>query len=183
MRKRLLGESREFYQTVADIAAVADKGASMVCSMGSQKKMPFSLDDFHFVPAQIAKIPLNTSEQVNTSVTIGPAAKKPLTVSSPIMLSAMSYGAVSQKVRLILTKTAAALNLAVNTGEDIVIPEIEAAAKNLIVQYSTVRTGVTEEILKKCAAVEIRFGQGAYPGGEACCLRRRYRLKRRSCGG
>jgi glutamate synthase domain-containing protein 2 len=35
------------------------------------------------------------------------------------------------------------------------------------VQYATGRFGLTEEILKKAAAVEIRFGQGAYPGWES----------------
>ena len=32
-------------------------------------------------------------------------------------------------------------------------------------QYSTTRYGITEETLKECLAIEIRFGQGAYPGG------------------
>ena len=85
-------------------------------------------------------------------------------VSSPIMFSAMSYGAVTEKVRTILAKVALNLNLGLNSGEDIVLPEIETASPNLIVQYSTVRLGITDEILKKCSAVEIRFGQGAYPG-------------------
>ena len=71
MRKRLLGESREFYRKVEDIINIAEKGRSTVCSMGSQKKMPFSLDDLHFVPAQIAKFPLNEDEPVNMKVTIG----------------------------------------------------------------------------------------------------------------
>ena len=111
MRKKFLGENTEFYRTVASISDVADKGVSALVSMGSQKKMPFSLDDLHFIPAQIAKIPLNLDEPVNTKVTIGPQAKKPMQVSSPIMFSAMSYGAVTEKVRTILAKVAVNLNL------------------------------------------------------------------------
>jgi len=45
--------------------------------------------------------------------------------------------------------------------------ELDVASKHLIVQYATGRFGITEEILKKAAAVEIRFGQGAYPGWES----------------
>jgi glutamate synthase domain-containing protein 2 len=101
---------------------------------------------------------------VNTALIIGPHAKKPLKLSSRIIFSAMSYGAVTKNVRLVLTKVATELNMAINTGEDIALPEIELSAQNLIVQYSTVRLGITEDILKKCSAVEIRFGQGAYPG-------------------
>lgn len=164
MRKKLQHENLQFYRKMEEINNISEKGVSTVGSMGSQKKMPFSLDDLHFIPAQISKIPLNSDEQVNTALIIGKQAKKPLKLSSHIIFSAMSYGAVTKNVRLILTKVATELNLAINTGEDIVFPEIELAAPNLIVQYSTIRLGITDEILKKCSAVEIRFGQGAYPG-------------------
>jgi glutamate synthase domain-containing protein 2 len=150
---------------MVEISNVANKGTSALCSMGSQKEMPFSLDDFHFVPAQISKTPLNESQKVNMEVVIGPEAKRPLTVSSPIMFSGMSYGAVSKNVRLVLARVASNLKIGSNSGEDIVLPEeLEIASKQLIAQYSTGRHGTTEEILKKCSAVEIRFDQGAYPG-------------------
>jgi glutamate synthase domain-containing protein 2 len=165
MRNKFLGEDEESYRTMTNISEIADKGESIPCSMGSQKKMPFSLDDIHFLPAQISKIPLNADETVNIEVVIGPDAKKPLRVSSPIMFGGMSYGAVSLKVRLILARVASNLQLGLNSGEDVILPEeFEIASKYLIVQYSTLRYGITEAILKKCSAVEIRFGQGAYPG-------------------
>ena len=165
MRKKALDEEEDPYRKMVEISNAADKGTSALCSMGSQKEMPFSLDDFHFVPAQISKTPLNESQKVNMEVVIGPEAKRPLTVSSPIMFSGMSYGAVSKNVRLVLARVASNLKIGSNSGEDIVLPEeLEIASKQLIVQYSTGRHGTTEEILKKCSAVEIRFGQGAYPG-------------------
>jgi glutamate synthase domain-containing protein 2 len=166
MKKDL--EKEESYSAMGDIENIADKGTSTMCSMGSLKKMRFSLSDLHFVPAQIFKIPLNRSEEVNTEVVIGPKAKKPLKVSSPIMFGGMSYGTVSKNVRLVLAKVAANLKIGVNSGEDFVLPEeLDVASKHLIVQYATGRFGLTEEILKKAAAVEIRFGQGAYPGWES----------------
>lgn len=165
MRKKALDEEEGSYRTMVHINNVADKGTSMLGSMGSQKKTPFSLDDFHFIPAQICKMPLNESEQVKMEVVIGPEAKKPLKVSSPIMFAGMSYGAVSKNVRLVLARVASNLNIGSNSGEDIVLQEeLDIASKQLIVQYSTDRYGTTEEILKKCSAAEIRFGQGAYPG-------------------
>ncbi len=168
MIKKGLDEKEEIYSKMTEITNVADKGVSMLCSMGSPKKMPFSLDDLHFVPAQVSKIPLNTNEEVNIKTVIGPEAKKPLKVSSPIMFSGMSYGAVSKNVRMVLAKVASKLNLGINSGEDIVLPEeLDIASKNLIVQYSTGRLRITEEILKKSSGVEIRFGQGAFPGWES----------------
>jgi len=77
----------------------------------------------------------------------------------------MSYGAESKNVRLVLARVASNLKIGLISGEYIVLPEeMEIAQKWLIVQYSTIRYGITEETLKKCSAVEIRFGQGAYPG-------------------
>ncbi len=165
MRKKGLDEKEGSYQKMVDIANAADKGTSTLCSMGSTKQLPFSFDDLHFVPAQIFKMPLNENEKVNMEVVIGPEAKKPLEVSSPIMFSGMSYGSVSKNVRLILARVASNLKIGLNSGEDIVLPEeLSLASKQLIAQYSTGRHGPTEEILRKCSAVEIRLGQGAYPG-------------------
>lgn len=150
---------------MAGINVMADRGASIMCSMGSPKKMPFSLDDLHFVPAQISRVPLNENQEVNLEVIVGPGARKPLKVSSPIMFGGMSYGTVSKNVRLVLARVASNLKIGVNSGEDIVLPdELDIAPKQLIAQYATGRHGTTQEMLKRCAAVEIRFGQGAYPG-------------------
>ena len=168
MTKKGLDEREEFYSKTVEISNVANKGESIMCSMGTLKKMPFSLDDLHFVPAQVFKIPLNSNEEVSIKAVIGPEAKKPLKVSSPILFSGMSYGAVSKNVRLVLAKVASKLNLGLNSGEDIVLPEeLDIASKNLVVQYSTGRFSTTEQTLKKSSAVEIRFGQGAYPGWES----------------
>jgi glutamate synthase domain-containing protein 2 len=166
MSKNGMDEKGKF-SSITEISYVADKQKSMLCSMGSLKKMPFSFKDYHFVPAQVFKIPLNTTDEVSTKVVIGPDAKKPLKVSSPIMFSGMSYGAVSRNVRIVLAKVASQLNLGLNDGEDFILPEeLDLASKNIIMQYSS---GIrkTEEVLKKSSAVEIRFGQGAYPGWES----------------
>ena len=100
MRKKFLDEDEESYRNMVAISDMADKGASILCSMGSQKKMVFSLDDLHFLPAQISKIPLNADDAVNTEIAIGPEAKKPLIVSSPIIFGGMSYWGCIQKCKV-----------------------------------------------------------------------------------
>jgi glutamate synthase domain-containing protein 2 len=165
MRKKKKDEDPVSYQKMVDIKTMAETGKSVVRSMGSPKKIPFSFDDLHFVPAQISKIPLNKEQNVKISVSIGPKAKKPLNVSSPILISGMSYGAVSGKTRAVISNTAKNLNIGFNSGEGgVTNEEMEVASSQLIVQYSTGRFGLTKNILKKASAVEIRFGQGAYPG-------------------
>lgn len=165
MRKKKSREDDSFYQTVSEIKEAAYTGKSIVKSMGTLKKMPFSFDELHFIPAQIHKIPLNKEESVKTEVVIGPSSKKPLKVSSPIMISGMSFGAVSKNVRTVISKTAKEMKIAFNSGEGgILKDELEIASEYMIGQYATGRFGVGEGVLKKVAAVEIRFGQGAYPG-------------------
>lgn len=165
MRKKGKKEDEEFYRTVAGIKEIASTGESIVSSMGSLKKMPFSLDDIHFVPAQVFKIPLNKEEDVRTEVVIGPAAKRPLKVSSPVMISGMSFGAVSRNVRMVIAKTAKKMRIGFNSGEGGILPEeLAITTATMIGQYATGRFGMSEGVLKKMAAIEIRFGQGAYPG-------------------
>jgi len=165
MRKKQNQEDPEFYQTVADIKNIAAGGHSIVRSMGSQKKLPFSFEDLNFIPAQVSKIPLNKEDKVNTAVVIGPKSQKPLKVTSPILISGLSFGAVSKNVKLVIAEVSTKLGIAYNSGEGGVLEE-ELAKKpeHLIGQYSTGRFGISENLIKKFAAAEIRFGQGAYPG-------------------
>jgi glutamate synthase domain-containing protein 2 len=164
MRKKSSQEDPEFYQSIADIKDVAQNAHSIVRSMGSLKRLSCSLNDLHFIPAQVHRIPLNKEEAVNTSIVIGPSAKKPLKVASPILISAMSFGATSKNVKLAISQAVSAMKTAYNSGEGGILPEELANASNIIGQYATGRFGINEEIIKKVAAVEIRFGQGAYPG-------------------
>lgn len=165
IRKKKSEENPSFYSTVADIKTIASTGKSTVRSMGSLKEMPYTFSDLHFIPAQVQKIPKNLEEKVNTEVVIGPSAKKPLIIESPIMISGMSFGAVSKNVRTVISHVAKEQKIAFNSGEGgILEDELKVASKYMIGQYATGRFGVTEDRLKRVAAIEIRFGQGAYPG-------------------
>jgi glutamate synthase domain-containing protein 2 len=164
MRKQKPQEDCDFYRGVYDIKEVAATGESIIRAMGSRKRMPFSLDDLHFLPAQVWKIPVNKEDPVNTGITLGPQAEKPLTAPIPILISGLSFGAVSRNVRICIAHAASAERFLFNSGEGGVLEEELFASDRLIVQYSTGRFGITEELLRRTAAVEIRFGQGAYPG-------------------
>jgi len=164
MRKKRSDEENSRYQKVVDIKDQSAAGKSVIGSMGSLKKLPFSLDDLYFIPAQLMRIPLNITDSVETGVVIGKSAKKPLKLSSPIMISGLSFGAVSKSTKSVISRTAEKLNVGFNSGEGGVLDEELSRSETMIVQYSTGRFGVEEELLKNAAAIEIRFGQGAYPG-------------------
>jgi glutamate synthase domain-containing protein 2 len=165
MRKKKKDEDLASYQKIVDIKNMAQSGKSVVRSMGSIKEMPFSLDDLHFIPAQIHKIPLNEDEDVKTDINIGKLSKKPLKLNSPILISGMSFGAVSIKTREVIAAATKNLNIGFNSGEGGVLKEeLEMGSSHIIIQYSTGRFALDENTLKKASAIEIRFGQGAYPG-------------------
>ena len=165
MRKKRSDEEDSQYQSMVDIKDSSAANKSVVASMGSLKKLPFSLDDLYFLPAQVKRIPLNREENVNTELVIGEDAKKPLKISSPIMISGLSFGAVSRNTKLVILKTAKKLNIGFNSGEGGVLDEeVDNSPETLILQYSTGRFGVDDKLLKNASAIEIRFGQGAYPG-------------------
>ena len=165
IRKKGENEDLTAYQTMVSIRELAETGMSRIISMGSQKSLPFSFKDLKFIPAQVSRIPLEREDSVNMSVILGPSAAKPLKLASPIMISGMSYGATSKNVRLIISKVAADLNIAYSSGEGgILEEEYQNAPHHLIGQYATDRGDIQLDLLRILAAVEIRFGQGAYPG-------------------
>jgi len=167
-RKRKNDEEISFYNKMLYIKQIAESGKSIISSMGSQKFIPFSFDQIHFIPAQIHKIPLERDDFVNTEIIIGKSSKNPLRLSSPIMLTGMSLGAVSKNLKLVFAKTASLLKIAFNSGEGgILDEELDIAGSFLIGQYCTVDNKVDLERLNRVAAIEIRFGQGAYPGWES----------------
>ena len=124
-----------------------------------------SFDDLVFVPAQLAKKPVDYyREKISSKMIVGKNSKKPIELETPIIFGAMSFGAVSRETKIVLSKASTLAGTLENTGEGGVLPEEREFSKFLIVQYSTGRFGITEEILKKADAIEIKIGQSAKPG-------------------
>jgi len=124
-----------------------------------------SFDDLVFIPAQLAKRPVDYfREPIETKTVIGSRAKRPLVLSMPIMAAAMSFGALSKEAKIAVAKATAHVGTSDNTGEGGMLPEERKAAKLLIAQYSTARFGVDNEYLMAADAIEVKIGQGAKPG-------------------
>jgi glutamate synthase domain-containing protein 2 len=124
-----------------------------------------SFDDLVFVPAQLAKRPVDYfKEKISSTTIIGKRSKKPIKLETPIIIAAMSFGALSKEAKIALAKASTIARTIANTGEGGVLPEEREFAKYLIVQYSTGRFGISEDILKKADVIEIKIGQGAKPG-------------------
>lgn len=145
------------------IHQIAETGHSLVEPMGSRHPR-VSWNDVLICGAQLAKLPLNENEPVDTRVTIGPAARKPLEIEIPVYVTHMSFGALSREVKIALAKGSASVKTAMCSGEGGVLPDSLANSYKYIFEYVPNRYSVTEELLKTVDAVEIKIGQSAKPG-------------------
>ena len=116
-------------------------------------------------PTQLFSLPTHDNTPVNTGITIGKRAKKPLKLSMPIMITGMSYGgSLSLKAKVTLAKGASLVGTSTNTGESALSDEERDAAKYLIGQYNRGEWMNTEEQLSRLDAIEVQLGQGAWGG-------------------
>jgi glutamate synthase domain-containing protein 2 len=159
----LIRNSDQTETLMADIHMMAETGQSVLEPM--KTKLPvISWDDILIKGAQLAKIPLNHEDPVSAQTVIGPKAKKPLRIESPIYVSHMSFGALSKEAKLALAKGSAAAKTAMCSGEGGIIPESMESAYKYIFEYVPNKYSVTDENLKRADAIELKIGQSAKPG-------------------
>jgi glutamate synthase domain-containing protein 2 len=85
-------------------------------------------------------------------------------LETPIMFSAMSYGAISLNIQTSLARAATELGTLWNTGEGGLHPSLARYGANTVVQVASGRFGVNADYLRAARIVEIKIGQGAKPG-------------------
>lgn len=151
-------------QNIVEANLRSELGKAIKRPLGSPKKFPdFEQVMFNF--AQLHRLPTNERQDINTSVVIGPYAKKPLYIKMPIMISGMAYGlALSAKTKIALAKGTSKAGTATNSGEGAFLPAERKAADKLIIQYGRGEWNKSEHVFKQADAVEIHLGQGAGGG-------------------
>ena len=155
--------SDELEEQMADIHAMAETGESILEPMRTKRPV-ISWDDILIRGAQLARLPLNENEQVVTETIIGPNAKKPMVLQTPLYISHMSFGALSKEVKIALAKGSAKVQTAMCSGEGGILPESLESSYKYIFEYVPNQYSVTEENLKRVDAIEIKIGQSSKPG-------------------
>ena len=155
--------SDDFETHMADIHTMATTGRSIIEPMRTRKRS-VSWDDILVKGAQLASVPLNDDEPVATETIIGPGARRPLVISTPVYVSHMSFGALSREVQIALAKGSAAVQTAVCAGEGGILEEAFQNAFKYIFEYVPNQYSVTDENLARVDAIEIKIGQAAKPG-------------------
>ncbi|WP_372806539.1 glutamate synthase-related protein [Pontiella sp.] len=146
-----------------DIHEMAVTGHSVYEPM--RTKLPVvSWDDILLKGAQLNPMPLAHDAAVNTKTVIGATAAKPMELETPLMVSHMSYGALSKEAKMALAKGSGLVGAAMCSGEGGILPESRALAHKYIFEYVPNQYSVNEENLKRADAIEIKIGQSAKPG-------------------
>lgn len=162
-----LGEWRrfadEFEQNMQYIQAMAETGQPVVEPMRTRKPV-VSWDDILIKGAQLARFPLDKDAPVMLQTTIGPAAKQPLTIETPVYITHMSFGALSREVKIALARGSAAVQTAMCSGEGGILKDSMEASYRYIFEYVPNKYSVSDENLKAADAIEIKFGQSVKPG-------------------
>ncbi|MDA1188762.1 MAG: FMN-binding glutamate synthase family protein [Chloroflexi bacterium] len=162
----LIRES-SFYspEIIEDIQVKARLGRYRIRGFGTLRDLP-SFKDLTFVTSGMSRVPLEGyREKCFTDTTLGTRhAKKPLQLKIPIMITGMSYGALSRNAKIALGKAATRIGTSTTTGDGGMLPAEREASNQLIYQVLPSRYGYDADHLRMANAMEIVLGQGAKPG-------------------
>jgi len=152
------------------IQTLARDGLSKVGHHGTVSAMGIALtelprwDDIQILTAQMATKPLDDHADVDTSVVIGPRAKKPLKLTIPLFVSDMSYGALSEEAKVSLSIGAEMAGTGICSGEGGMLPEEKEANSRYFYELASGRFGWALEKAASCQAFHFKGGQGAKTG-------------------
>jgi len=133
-------------------------------SMGVKRDTLPMWDDIQYLPAQLATRPLFDDDEVDVSLTIGPAAKKPLKLDIPILVSDMSFGALSKEAKIALARGAELAGTGICSGEGGMLKEENQENSKYFYEYASGKFGFTWQKLQKVQAFHFKGGQGAKTG-------------------
>ena len=152
-------------RTVEEIVTKSEIGRYRVRGYGAFRELP-TFDDlaFRFDPGVIGELH-DVRQRCNLQTSLGGKfGGRPLSLSMPIMIAPMSYGATSKNCKVALARASALVGTATNTGEGGMVPEEREAAALMIYQCLPGRFGFSPHDMQRADTIEIYISQGAKPG-------------------
>jgi glutamate synthase domain-containing protein 2 len=152
------------------IQMLARDGLSKVGHHGSVSAMGVPLtelprwDDIQLLTAQLARKPLLDDVAVGTEVVIGPNARKPLRLQIPLLVSDMSFGALSEEAKVALATGAELVGTGICSGEGGMLPPEREANSRYFYELASARFGWSLDKAAQCQAFHFKGGQGAKTG-------------------
>ena len=135
-----------------------------VGAMGVPRDALPSWEQIQILTAQLHKMPLLDDDPVGTEVVIGPGAAKPLVLDRPLLVSDMSFGALSEEAKVALAAGAELAGTGICSGEGGMLPEEQGANSRYLYELASARFGYAMDKVVKCQAFHFKCGQGAKTG-------------------
>ena len=154
-------------EVVDDIQAKAELGRYRIQGFSTLRRRHWpTFDDLVFIPGSLTRIPLEGyREKCTTKTVLGSRfAKKPIELEIPVMITGMSFGALSHNAKVALARGASRVGTSTTTGDGGMLPAERENSKTLIYEVLPSRYGINIHHMKAADAIELTIGQGAKPG-------------------
>ena len=151
----------EDIQAKAELGRYRFRGFSALLS----RALP-SFDDLTFISCTLTRIPLEGyREKCSTKTVLGTRfAQKPIELDIPIMVTGMSFGALSYNAKVALARAANRTGSSTTTGDGGMLLAERENSKTLVYEVLPSRYGFNIHHMKVANAIELTVGQGAKPG-------------------
>jgi nitrite reductase/ring-hydroxylating ferredoxin subunit len=135
-----------------------------VAAMGVPADQLPKWEDIQILTAQLDRLPLLDDAPVGTEVVIGPNARKPLILDIPLLVSDMSFGALSEEAKTALAIGAELAGTGICSGEGGMLPEEQTANSRYLYELASARFGFSMEKVQRAQAFHFKGGQAAKTG-------------------
>jgi glutamate synthase domain-containing protein 2 len=154
-------------RVMEDIQSKAELGRYRMRGFGILRERTWAtFDDLTFIPSTLTRIPLEGyRERCETKTVLGTRfAAKPIELDVPIMITGMSWGALSYNAKVALAKGAAQVGSSNTTGDGGMLQAEREHSNVLIYEVLPSRYGMNVHDLLSADGIELTIGQGAKPG-------------------
>ena len=154
-------------EVIEDIQTKAELGRYRIRGFGTLRERRWAtFDDLTFLPCSLTRIPLEGyRERCVTRTVLGTRyAEKPVELDLPIMITGMSWGALSANAKTALARGAARVGSSNTTGDGGMLRAERDNSRTLIYEVLPSRYGINIHHMREADAIELTIGQGAKPG-------------------
>lgn len=154
-------------RVIEDIQTKAESGIYRIRGYGTLRERRWAtFDDLTFLPCSLTRIPLEGyREKCETKTVLGARfAEQPIELDIPIMITGMSWGALSYNAKVALAKGASEIGSSNTTGDGGMLAAERANSRTLVYEVLPSRYGIDVRHMRLSDGIELTIGQGAKPG-------------------
>ena len=154
-------------RVIEDIQTKAESGVYRIRGYGTLRERRWAtFDDLTFLPCSLTRIPLEGyREKCETRTVLGTRfAEEPIELDIPIMITGMSWGALSYNAKVALAKGASEIGSSNTTGDGGMLAAERANSRTLVYEVLPSRYGIDVHHMRLSDGIELTIGQGAKPG-------------------